>query len=220
MTNFIAIAGNMGVGKSTLTLRLAKRLGLNSYLEPDAQNPYLSDFYNDMKRWGFHSQVFFLVHRLRQQAELIKEGTNVIQDRSVYENAEVFARNLYEQGILSDRDWQTYQIIYQTLITMLPSPNLIIHLRASVPTLLERIARRGRVYERAVEPEYLGDLNRLYDLWADTFHLTPILRVNTDKINFIEDDAALEKLVQDIIQLLPQKSLPLYSSVSSGPAFH
>ncbi len=215
MANFIAIAGNMGVGKSTLTLRLSKRLGLSAYLEPDTQNPYLADFYTDMKRWGFHSQVFFLVHRLRQQAEFLKEGTNVIQDRSIFENAEVFARNLYEQGVLTSRDWQTYQIIYQTLITMLPSPNLIIYLRASVPTLLERIVRRGRVYERAAHPDYLRDLNRLYDLWADNFGLVPILKVDTDKINFVQDDQALENLIQDIVHLLPQKSLPLYPVSSS-----
>lgn len=205
---FIAIAGNMGVGKSTLTERLATKLGWQAYLEPAADNPYLSDFYEDMHRWGFHSQMFFLAHRFKQHSELAQAGFSVIQDRSVYENAEVFAHNLYLRGFLSERDWQTYQTMYQTLIALLPPPNLIIYLRANVPTLLRRISRRGRDFEQKADPEYVAELNRLHEDWAANFTLAPMLRVNTDYVNFVEDDAALEKLCNSIVRTLPLQQLP------------
>lgn len=215
MPEFIAIAGNMGVGKSALTNRLAAKLGWQPYLEPTEDNPYLSDFYEDMHRWGFHSQVFFLAHRLRQHSELIKSGGAVVQDRSVYENAEVFARNLFERGLLSERDWGTYQTIYQTLVALLPPPNLIIYLRANIPTLLNRIEKRGRDYERKVDPNYLLELSNLYDRWAETFNLAPILCVKTDHINFVEDDKALEKLAKDILSAIPHQPLPLFDKALS-----
>src|SRR3989344_5565631 len=120
MPYFIAIAGNIGVGKSTLTKRLGEKLGWEIYLEPTTDNPYLADFYKDMKRWGFHSQIFFLTHRLEQHLALLQSGRTVVQDRSVYENAEVFARNLYEKDLMSERDWATYNRIYHNLIDLLP----------------------------------------------------------------------------------------------------
>ena len=209
MPNFIAIAGNMGVGKSTLTLKLADRLGWKAFVEPVAQNPYLSDFFQDMERWGFHSQVFFLSHRLRQHCELIKSG-NAIQDRSVYENAEVFARNLYKHGKMSEHDWATYKNIYESLIELVAPPSLIIYLHASVPVLVQRIENRGREFEQKVDPEYLGELNELYEEWTANFKLAPILRVNTDNINFIENKEALEKLSQEIMKSIPNQPLPLF----------
>ncbi|KKR04121.1 MAG: Deoxyguanosine kinase / deoxyadenosine kinase subunit [Parcubacteria group bacterium GW2011_GWC2_39_14] len=209
MPNFIAIAGNMGVGKSTLTLKLADRLGWKAFVEPVAQNPYLSDFFQDMERWGFHSQVFFLSHRLRQHCELIKSG-NAIQDRSVYENAEVFARNLYKHGKMSEHDWATYKNIYESLIELVAPPSLIIYLHASVPVLVQRIENRGREFEQKVDPEYLGELNELYEEWTTNFKLAPVLRVDTDNINFIEDKEALEKLSQEIMKSIPNQPLPLF----------
>lgn len=207
---FIAIAGNIGVGKSTLTERLGTKLGWEIYLEPTAENPYLADFYKDMRRWGFHSQIFFLTHRLQQHIELLNADNTVVQDRSVYENAEVFARNLYEKDLISERDWATYQRIYQNLIELVPPPNLIVYLRANLPTLLRRIHLRGREYERRVPTSYLAELNQLYDRWARTFTVAPILTVNTDKINFVEDEAALKELVQHIENALPVRQLPLF----------
>ena len=209
MPNFIAIAGNMGVGKSTLTLKLADRLGWKAFVEPVAQNPYLSDFFQDMERWGFHSQVFFLSHRLRQHCELIKSG-NAIQDRSVYENAEVFARNLYKHGKMSEHDWATYKNIYESLIELVAPPSLIIYLHASVTVLVQRIENRGREFEQKVDPEYLGELNELYEEWTTNFKLAPVLRVDTDNINFIEDKEALEKLSQEIMKSIPNQPLPLF----------
>lgn len=210
MSYFIAIAGNIGVGKSTLTERLGTKLGWEIYLEPTAQNPYLADFYKDMRRWGFHSQVFFLTHRLQQHIDLLNAPNTVVQDRSVYENAEVFARNLYEKDLLSERDWATYQQIYQNLIDLVPPPNLIVYLRATVPTLRRRIELRGREYERRVSTSYLAELNQLYDRWTRTFTIAPIMTVNTDNVNFVEDDNALEQLVREIENALPVRQLPLY----------
>ncbi|MEK7481148.1 MAG: deoxynucleoside kinase [Patescibacteria group bacterium] len=210
MSYFIAIAGNIGVGKSTLTERLGTKLGWEIYLEPTTQNPYLADFYKDMQRWGFHSQVFFLTHRLQQHIDLLHAQNTVVQDRSVYENAEVFARNLYEKDLLSERDWQTYQQIYQNLIDLVPPPNLIVYLRATVPTLRRRIELRGREYERRVPTSYLAELNQLYDRWTRTFTIAPIMTVNTDAVNFVEDETALDTLVHEIENTLPVRQLPLY----------
>ena len=163
-----------------------------------------------MKRWGFHSQIFFLTHRLEQHLALLQSGRTVVQDRSVYENAEVFARNLYEKDLMSERDWATYNRIYHNLIDLLPPPNLIIYLRANVPTLLHRIDTRGREYERKVPRYYLAELNRLYDEWARTFTVAPVLTVNTDRINFVEDEGALVALTDMIESRLPVQELPLF----------
>ena len=213
MSLFIAIAGNMGVGKSELTARLASRLGWRAFVEPVAENPYLPDFYQEMGRWAFHSQVFFLAHRLRQHHELVKLSGGVIQDRSVYENAEIFARNLYERGYMSERDWQTYRDLYDTLISLLPPPSLIIYLQASVPTLVKRIQNRGRVYEQKIDVHYLEDLNRLYENWATHTTISPPLKISTDHVNFVSDASALDGLVKQIIAALPTQQLPLFSAV-------
>lgn len=206
---FIAIAGNMGVGKSTLTQKLASRLSCVPYLEPTTENPYLSDFYTDMDRWGFHSQIFFLSHRLQQHFELSRSHNAVIQDRSVYENAEVFARNLYERGILSPRDFETYTRMYHTLIELLPPPHLIIYLRASVPVLTERIRARGRDFETTINETYLHELNRLYEKWATETKVAPVLSIDTDHINFSLDNKAVDTLAENIKTMLHLTQLPL-----------
>jgi deoxyadenosine/deoxycytidine kinase len=182
---FIAIAGNIGVGKSTLVRLLSDRLGWEPFYEPVSENPYLADFYHDMAAWSFHSQVFFLTHRLQIHRDLVRYPGSAIQDRSVYEDAEVFAQNLYLQGYLSDRDWQTYYTLYQTLTEFLPPPDLVIYLRASVPTLLARINQRGRTYERSIAPEYLERLNQLYENWIAGFTLCPLLMVPADDLNYV-----------------------------------
>lgn len=208
MSYFIAVAGNMGVGKSELTQRLAAKLGWQAFLEPAAQNPYLPDFYADMPRWAFHSQTFFLAHRLREHQALLARGEPAIQDRSVYENAEVFARLLYRRGNLTERDWQTYYELYQTLVALLPPPTLIIYLEASVPTLVSRIEERGRKFEQDIDVAYLTELNSYYDEWAKTTKVAPLLRVPTDHRNFVKDDNELERLTNEIYRMLPMQQLP------------
>src|SRR3990172_2684607 len=140
MKKFIAVAGNIGVGKSTLVGLLARRLSWQPFYEPVGDNPYLADFYRDMRTWAFHSQIFFLTRRLRIHRELCDHPTSSIQDRSVYEDAEVFARNLYRQGLMLDRDYRSYRELYDVLTQFLPAPDLVVYLRADVPTLLDRIA--------------------------------------------------------------------------------
>src|SRR5690349_11875407 len=171
MKKFVAVAGNIGVGKSTLVDRLSVRLGWEPFFEPVAENPYLADFYANMDVWSFHSQIFFLTHRLRSHYDLAKHPSSVVQDRSVYEDAEIFAQNLYLQGHIQPRDYQTYRELYETTLRFLPPPDLVVYLRASVPTLLNRISNRGRTYERTISSEYLHGLNDLYETWIDNFTL-------------------------------------------------
>ncbi|HLB50133.1 MAG TPA: deoxynucleoside kinase [Anaerolineales bacterium] len=195
---FVAIAGNIGVGKSTLTERVARQLGWDPFYEAFEENPYLADFYRDMPRWGFHSQAFFLSRRLQQHYALMQHNKSVMQDRSVYEDAEVFACNLYKQGHMTDRDWRTYCDLYRTLCLLLTPPNLVVYLKASVPTLLRRIAQRGREYERSISADYLGQLNDLYDGWTANFTLCPVLTVETDNLDYVQHDEHLNQIVQRI----------------------
>ena len=195
---FVAIAGNIGVGKSTLTERVARKLGWDPFYEAFEENPYLADFYRDMPRWGFHSQAFFLSRRLQQHYALMQHNKSVMQDRSVYEDAEVFACNLYKQGHMTDRDWRTYCDLYRTLCLLLTPPNLVVYLKASVPTLLRRIAQRGREYERSISADYLGQLNDLYDGWTANFTLCPVLTVETDNLDYVQHDEHLNQIVQRI----------------------
>jgi deoxyadenosine/deoxycytidine kinase len=181
----VAIAGNMGVGKSTLTRQLIAELGWTPFYEAVDDNPYLADFYRDMPRWGFHSQLFFLSRRLRYHREIVSHPNHVIQDRSVFEDAEVFARNLHQRGNISARDYQLYRDLYEEFIQIVPPPDLIVYLRASVPTLIERIHRRGRDFERDISPLYLQQLNELYNAWIEDFTLCPVLTIETDMIDFV-----------------------------------
>lgn len=185
MKKFVAVAGNIGVGKSTLVEMLCRKLRWEPFYEPVATNPYLADFYDDMTSWSFHSQIFFLSHRLRSHHDLALHATSVIQDRSVYEDAEVFAQNLYQQGHIQPRDYQTYRELYETVIGFLPPPDLVIYLRASVPTLLERITARGRDYEREISSDYLAGLNELYESWIEGFTLCPVLTVPADDLDYV-----------------------------------
>lgn len=193
-TYFVTIAGNIGVGKSTLVTLLSRKLGWEPVFEAVAENPYLADFYDDMNRWSFHSQVFFLTRRLQQHYSLLQQPSAVLQDRSVYEDAEIFARNLYMQGHLSERDWASYFELYQTLAQLLKPPDLVIYLRASTATLRRRIAGRGREYERNIADTYLQDLNRLYDEWVAGFRLSPVLTVDTDNLDYVQYDEHLEQI--------------------------
>jgi len=203
---FVAVAGNVGVGKSSLTGLLAERLGWEPFFEAVDDNPYLADFYRDMRSWSFHSQVFFLSRRLRHHHELLSRPHSVIQDRSVYEDAEVFARNLYEQGSMDDRDYGSYRELYEILCALLPPPDLVIYLRADVPTLRERIRQRGREYEQSIEPAYLVRLNRLYDAWMQGFSLCPVLTIETDNLDFVRQPQHLSLVLTTVADRLAGKA--------------
>ncbi len=209
---FIAVAGNVGVGKSTLTALLSQRLGWRPFYEAVDDNPYLKDFYADMKSWSFHSQVFFLSRRLQHHREIIDCPTSAVQDRCVYEDAEIFARNLYRQGHMSAREYQTYRELYEAMNLFLPPPDLIVYLQASVPTLLRRIALRGRPYEREIQPAYLEQLNELYEEWATTFDLCPMLTVPADDLDFVMYNTDLELIAQKIIDKLRGKETVVFDS--------
>lgn len=202
---FIAVAGNIGVGKSTLTERLAATLGWEPFFEAVDDNPYLADFYQDMARWSFHSQIFFLGRRLRHHILLLQRPHSVIQDRTIYEDAEIFARNLYERGDLSERDWRVYRELYETLLMLLPPPDLVLYLRASVPTLQQRIAMRGRAFERAIPADYLARLNELYEAWIQRFDLCPVLTIPADRLDFVQHPRHLRLIVDKVIEKLQGK---------------
>ncbi|MDQ3705072.1 MAG: deoxynucleoside kinase [Chloroflexota bacterium] len=205
MKYYIAVAGNIGVGKSSLTELLAERLGWEPFYEAVAENPYLSDFYGDMRRWSFHSQVFFLSRRLRHHYDLLNRPGSVIQDRSVYEDAEIFARNLYNGGNMSEADWQTYYDLYELATTIVRPPNLVVYLQATVPTLLSRIELRGRDFERGIQPEYIAQLNELYEDWTARFNLCPVLTINTDGMDFVRNPEHMEQIARRIRDRLQGK---------------
>lgn len=198
MKKFVAVAGNIGVGKSTLVTLLCERLGWQPFYEPEAENPYLADFYRDMQAWSFHSQIFFLAHRLRAHRQLTLHPTSAIQDRSVYEDAEIFACNLFRQGLMTPRDYGSYRDLYRVLIEFLPPPDLVVYLRASVPTLIQRITHRGRAYERQISPEYLAQLSELYEEWIAQFSLCPVLAVPADDLDYVANSTHLDLIVQKI----------------------
>lgn len=205
MKKFVAVAGNIGVGKSTLVTMLCQQLDWQPFYEPEADNPYLADFYKDMRSWAFHSQIFFLTHRLRAHRQLIDHPTSVIQDRTVYEDAHVFAHNLYGQGFISERDYSTYRELYRVLCEFLPPPDLVVYLRASVPTLLQRVSLRGREYERQITPEYLKNLNELYENWIINFNVCPVLSVPADDLDYVAHSSHLDLIVKKIQDKLTGK---------------
>lgn len=181
---FVVIAGNIGVGKSTLVSRLASRWGWHAAHEPNDANPYLADFYRDMPAWGFHSQIFFLSKRLEQHNRICHGPSPTLQDRSVYEDAEVFARNLHRQGHLAGRDWATYYDLYRTMAEIIRPPDLVVYLRASVDTLLARVAHRNRDYEQSIPAEYIAQINVLYESWASSFTLAPLCVIEANGLDW------------------------------------
>lgn len=208
---FIAIAGNIGVGKSSLTGMLGERLGWEPFFEAVSDNPYLADFYQDMARWSFHSQVFFLSRRLRHHHQLLQRPNSVVQDRTVYEDAEVFACNLYRQGLMSERDYRSYRELYEVLSALLPPPDLVVYLRASVPTLMARIAQRGRPFERSITPEYLEQLNELYEEWIGRFNLCPVLTVPSDRLDFVANSHHLDLIVGKVMEKLQGREVVAFA---------
>jgi len=210
MKKFIAVAGNVGVGKSSLTRLLSEYLCWEPFYEAVDDNPYLADFYKDMKTWSFHSQIFFLSRRLRHHRQIVEWPGTVVQDRTVYEDAEVFAKNLYQQGLMSERDYRSYRELYETVIEILPPPDLVIYLRASVPTLLARIRQRGRDYEQDISPEYLEQLNVLYEEWIENFTLCPVLTVPADDLDFVHHNSHLELITARVLDKLHGKEVVIF----------
>ena len=196
----VTIAGNIGVGKSTLVGILAEEFSWQPYYELVADHPYLDDYYAEQERWGFHSQIWFLSQRYEQHLEIADTPISVCQDRSIYEDYEVFVKGLLEQRIFSHRDFRTYRRLFSSLTQSITPPTLLVYLNASVPTLLERINGRSRPYERAIPAEYLAQLNRRYEEWLRRFELCPVLTIETDQLDFAHDIGARREIVELIGQ--------------------
>ncbi len=196
---YVAVAGNIGAGKSTLTRILSERYHLAPVYESVDENPYLADFYGDMRRFAFHSQVFFLAARLRQHLREVNPGRRVIQDRTVYEDANVFARLLADDGFLDDRDHGSYTLLYDAVASALRPPDLLIYLRASLPTLKAHIKQRGRSFEADIDDAYLERLGDLYERWIEDYSLSPIVVVPGDDLDFAHDEQDL-RLVLDLLE--------------------
>jgi deoxyadenosine/deoxycytidine kinase len=199
---FIAIAGNIGVGKSTLTGLLAARFGWKPYYEIVDTNPYLTDFYGNMKNWAFHLQVFFLSKRFQHHKKMLQEPETVIQDRSIYEDAEVFSKNLYYEGKFIERDYRNYVSLFQCMTSYLKSPDILIYLRASVDTLQHRIRSRGRDCEKEIPREYLDRLNQRYEEWVKNYKLGRVLIVDTENLNVVTKLSDLDKVADLVYKTL------------------
>ena len=182
---FIAIAGNIGAGKTELTAFLCKKYGLTPFYEPNDQNPYLADFYKDMKTWALRSQIFFLTHKFRLHRQLEQGEGTALQDRTIYEDAEIFAKNLHRQRFIDKRDWRTYWELYETVAAALKPPDLMIYLKCPVRTLKERIKVRGREMERDIPTTYLKRLNDLYEDWFKSYKMSPVLVLPTDTLDYL-----------------------------------
>ncbi|HQF62210.1 MAG TPA: deoxynucleoside kinase [Anaerolineaceae bacterium] len=205
MKRLILVAGNIGAGKTSLTERLGERMGWRTAYESVADNPYLPDFYADMRAWSFHLQVFFLGHRAEQHLELAADPRPAIIDRSIYEDAFIFARALQIMGNLSERDYATYRQLFDLVVKKLPAPSLLIHLKAPVEMLMKRIHRRGRAIESSISADYLTLLETLYDEWMQAFDLCPVLTIRTDDLDFVHHSKALDEVIERIQDKLAGK---------------
>lgn len=194
----IAIAGNIGAGKTTLTRLLAKHYAWEAHYEDVDHNPYLDDFYHDMLRWSFNLQVYFLNSRFTQVLDFRDSGKTVIQDRTIYEDAEIFAPNLHEMGLMSTRDFSNYRTLFTLMSRLIKAPTLMIYLRATVPTLVNNIQKRGRDYENSIRLDYLSQLNQRYEAWASRYTLGKMLIVNVDNLNFEQNQEDLSKIIDRI----------------------
>jgi deoxyadenosine/deoxycytidine kinase len=206
---FIAIAGNIGVGKTTMTRLLSQKLQWRAYYEKVIDNPYLPVFYDDMERWSFHLQIYFLSHRFKAQKEISEWPDSCIQDRSIYEDVEIFARTLHETGNMSKMDYENYRMLFETMISYLRQPDLIIYLDAAVDDLIARILKRGRDFEQTIDRKYLEQLHDAYDVWIDEAAQKgfSVLRVDTRRKDFEKDPAQLDKIVKHIREMEQQSWL-------------
>ncbi|MBT3560561.1 MAG: deoxynucleoside kinase [Flavobacteriaceae bacterium] len=197
----IAIAGNIGAGKTTLTKSLGKHYKYDIELENVVDNPYLDDFYNQMERWSFNLQIYFLNSRFRQLRDIISNGRSVVQDRTIYEDANIFAPNLHAMGLMTNRDYENYKSLFDLMEETVQSPDLLIYLRSSIPNLVSQIHKRGREYENSISIEYLSRLNERYEAWIHKYDKGELLVIDIDDIDFVESKDDLQK----IIDLIDQK---------------
>lgn len=194
----IAVAGNIGAGKTTLTEALSKHYRWIPQFEDVANNPYLMDFYEEMPRWSFNLQIYFLNSRLKQLLEIERGTETIIQDRTIYEDANIFAPNLHDMGLMSKRDFDNYYQFFQTLKSMVKPPDLLIYLQASVPTLVGQIQKRGREFEENIRLDYLRKLNEYYNKWTESYKEGPLLVINVDKNNFAENEEDLGIIINKV----------------------
>lgn len=203
MQKSIAIAGNIGVGKSTLVEFLSHTYGISPYYEPSEDNPYLPDFYKDMGRWAFRSQLYFLSNKFRIHQELDRMPGLVVLDRTIFEDAEIFATALHEMKNIDNRDWETYRAFYNSILDAIKPPDLMIYLRCSMRTLRTRIALRGREMEKDMPLSYLKRLERLYERWIESYDLSEVLVLETDKLDYIHDLVHRLDVMERIEAMLP-----------------
>ncbi len=187
MKRYVAVAGTIGSGKTSLVSWLVEHYALKPFYEPNDDNPYLADFYRDMTQWGFHSQIYFLSHKLELHQSLLQSQVPSVIDRTIYEDAEIFAKNLQLQGHISKRDWAVYERLYRAIRAVLPPPDVLVALSCSLATTKKRIAKRGRAMEAAIPDAYLRRLHRLYESWFDSYTLSPIVRIDTTDLDYVEN---------------------------------
>ena len=195
---FIAVAGNIGVGKTTFSEKISQEFGLKVHYESVDDNPYLSDFYSNMHRWSFNLQIYFLQHRFQSHINISKSNIGIIQDRTIYEDVSIFAYNLYKMKIMSKRDWDTYQNLFNNMVQFLRKPDIIIYLKASTDTLINRIKNRNRDFEKDIDEVYLHRLNIYYKEWFSKIENFNVLEINTNNFNIFKDKEKLDKICDDI----------------------
>jgi len=200
-TNYLAIAGNIGAGKSSLTQLVAKQFGWDAFFESVEDNPYLADFYEDMRRWSFNLQIYFLSSRFKNQKKMLQQNKDFVQDRTIYEDVEIFAKNLYQMGLMSQRDYANYRALYTEMSSYLEPPKLLVYLRAKVPTLVRQIQSRGRDYENTIRIDYLESLNALYEEWIDEYPHEKLI-IDTDNLDFVNEQEDLGQIMDLIEQRL------------------
>ncbi|MBR5137961.1 MAG: deoxynucleoside kinase [Alistipes sp.] len=202
---YVAIAGNIGSGKTTLTEILTQRYGAKAYYE-ESDNPYIGDFYNDMNRWAFQLQISFLGSRIEQTLDMLANGGDVIiQDRTIYEDAHIFAYNLHEMGLISSRDFATYMKIFHLTTNLVPQPDVLIYLRASIPTLVAQIKRRGRAYEMNIDEQYLSRLNEKYEAWINEIYKGRVLIIDKDVDDFVADPTVVDRICEQLDAMTSKK---------------
>jgi len=194
----VAIAGNIGAGKTTLTKLLAKHYKWEAQLEDVVDNPYLDDFYNQMERWSFNLQVYFLNSRFRQVLQIRKSGKEIIQDRTIYEDAHIFAPNLHAMGLMTNRDFENYKSLFDLMESLVQGPDLLIYLRSSIPNLVAQIHKRGRDYENSISIEYLSRLNERYEAWISKYDKGKLLIIDVDNLDFVENPEDLGSVINTI----------------------